>query len=480
MNLVPDTPESELEELAINTPAGLEAFLEYASDAYTELSETAAMLGLGKEDVQAILQHGSLAYKNLQAAVTHCLESLEQSHEITNGDVEEIQRLYNEVVEAGVQLEGMNATPLPIANVEVSVQTTPEVPAIILKKAVQNHPLTPEILILSKEDAAEFFEEAKETAIELTREAQFLIKTYESAAQAVVGNDKYASMTQVFSELRISAARAERVLHDLTVLSNDAARLGSLDEITLQNFEDDLEEIEKNLRQFALGFERVFPDILAVDNSPEKKSNGKLGVVASAVETDTAHVAINVVPLLKPISQLERLPSAQVSNPKALLETPRKPGNATLSSLSSRAESKRVSELSLYIKTVLRERVYNLFITEKFDSPVQFEALLRREISKVEAPSRLDSVLGIHHGSAFFEFLHDKTIAELEQFDKQPHATIRQTLGVLNVPYEVYVAWMQDFALMKPLAGSQSKMLFGELYVRAEIELLMDEFDQID
>jgi hypothetical protein len=140
----------------------------------------------------------------------------------------------------------------------------------------------------------------------------------------------------------------------------------------------------------------------------------------------------------------------------------------------NRTQSKEVQTLfGPYINNVIAQQTYATVVKETFSSPSAFEASLRREVYRVEAPSKLDALLGIKHGSAFL-FLKDMTLAEIDVFDGQKNRQdIRARLQQENIPYEIYMNWMEAIVYMESLVQSTDEMTFGELFVRSEVELLL-------
>ena len=132
-----------------------------------------------------------------------------------------------------------------------------------------------------------------------------------------------------------------------------------------------------------------------------------------------------------------------------------------------------VTVLTPFIKRALSVPRYAAVVKELFSSPSAFEAALQREVYRVEAPSKLDALLGVKHGSAFL-FLKDMTVAEIKQFDgTQNRGPIRARLSPENIPYEIYMNWIEAIPYMESLVQTSNEMKFGELFVRSEIELLL-------
>jgi hypothetical protein len=95
-------------------------------------------------------------------------------------------------------------------------------------------------------------------------------------------------------------------------------------------------------------------------------------------------------------------------------------------------------------------------------------------VYRVEAPSKLDALLGIKHESAF-SFLKDMTLAQIDDFDAQNRETIRAILFDKNIPYEMYMTWMEALPYLESHVDTYDEMKFIELFVRCEIEMQIAE-----
>jgi hypothetical protein len=133
-----------------------------------------------------------------------------------------------------------------------------------------------------------------------------------------------------------------------------------------------------------------------------------------------------------------------------------------------------VTVFSQIIKRIMAIPRYGAVVKELYSSPSAFEAALGREVYRVEAPSKLDALLGVKHGSAFL-LLKDMTLSEIEQFDgTQDRPAIRARLAEHNIPYEIYMNWIEAIPYMKSLTRASDDMMFSEVFVRSEVELLLD------
>jgi hypothetical protein len=146
---------------------------------------------------------------------------------------------------------------------------------------------------------------------------------------------------------------------------------------------------------------------------------------------------------------------------------------------STHTRKDRPTEFSLFIDVILLDARYAEFLKERFHSRSQFETFLKREVEKVEAPSKFDKMLGVVHASAF-SFLKDQTLEDIIAFDSLPRQQIKETLSELDIPYEVYVEWMYILADIQSVMQAPGYVSFGELFVRAELELLILEREEVN
>jgi hypothetical protein len=129
------------------------------------------------------------------------------------------------------------------------------------------------------------------------------------------------------------------------------------------------------------------------------------------------------------------------------------------------------------VKVLLKETENRTILQERHSSPAAFEASLKREVYRVEAPSRLDALLGVKYTSAF-SFLKDMTLVQIDTFDGgQSREQIREILQEKNIPYETYMAWIQAMSYMESLVVAHDDMTFMELFIRSEIEMLRNELE---
>lgn len=236
-----------------------------------------------------------------------------------------------------------------------------------------------------------------------------------------------------------------------------------------------------------------YHDILAVPVGKDELSLARFYYDQLVAEAKRAEVTLNSVEMQRPL--IAESPSLQESVTKTLesidsalntldkeLDRFFEPEDASVpatnmadvQSAAIERKDKRQSLFAPYIHTVLLDERYAAFLKERFHSPTQFEALLKREVEKIEAPSKFDVLLGVAHASAF-EFLREMTLGEIADFERYPREEIRSELLRRNISYEVYVDWMHLLADMQTVLAAPPHISFGELFVRAEIELLLYE-----
>ncbi len=129
------------------------------------------------------------------------------------------------------------------------------------------------------------------------------------------------------------------------------------------------------------------------------------------------------------------------------------------------------------LSRLLKDTDIRSILQERYSSPAAFEAALKREVYRVEAPSKLDALLGVTHASAF-SFLKDMTLVSIDEFDSQPRDHIRALMLQRDIPYEMYMAWIQAMPYLESYVDAHDEMSFLELFVRSEIELLRVESER--
>ncbi len=139
-----------------------------------------------------------------------------------------------------------------------------------------------------------------------------------------------------------------------------------------------------------------------------------------------------------------------------------------------KTRASRTSEFSAIVERVLLDRRYATFVEKKFHTKTQFELQLAREVARIEAPSKFDMFLGVRHESAFL-FLKNRSLEDIIEFDHAPRVVIRGELAAKDIPYELYVEWMYIMSDIQSALQAPLHISFGELFVRAELELMLHE-----
>lgn len=405
----------EEKALLINTAAGLQSFLEYVNDAYTELTELIQEVAVFGHDMSKEAEVAYEIYEHLIESVAQYEMVLERGGVMRAEDVTTLQTLYSELVTIIDTLptsHGAKASsaPNPVSesgekSKQLTVQRTEDVPQVFAEaSATLNDLLVAATKLVEKGDVLlHKYEEVKE--VPTTTEALNIPKFY-------------------YTQLGIGAERAKKVKDEIFSLSQQ--RDNNRAQPLLQHFKDILEEIDKNYEQLDKGLDAYF--------EPE----------SMVVQKDGVTKEISHAPL--------RIPTDDFSH-----------------------TDERITDLTPYTKRALASSELRAAASQKYRTRAQLEAALKREIYRVEAPSKLDTVLGITHSSCFYTFLHDMTVEAITQFDALPRETIREALKKRDIPYEIYINWTDAFHDIVEIMQPPKNMKFGELFVRAELELLVDE-----
>lgn len=136
-----------------------------------------------------------------------------------------------------------------------------------------------------------------------------------------------------------------------------------------------------------------------------------------------------------------------------------------------------VHRVPKYVAEALKNPRYKEIATEYYSSPAQLTFALEREIARVEVPSKFDSVFGVEYSSAFFTLFRDALLDDLIEFDNLPIQEIREHLREMNIDYYIYTQWIKALPGMVDLVRPSRNITFGELFVQAEMEVLVLESD---
>lgn len=402
----------EEKELAIDTRAGLESFLEYVNDAYTELTELMQEVSVLGKDMSEESEAAYEIYEHLIESVAQYEMFLEQGGIMKNEDVATLQSLYSELVTIIDSLPTKSASEAYVPDTSHKTEQPKQL-------TVQQGSVVPEVF--SETNAT--LNDLLVAATKLVEKGEVLLHKYEELKDVAVNDEALNIPRFYYTQLGISTARSKKIRDEIFSLSQE--RDNNRAEPLLQHFRDMLEEVDKNYEQLDKGLDAYFEPESPAGGNHKKEVNP--GVHQRIPSDDFAHF------------------------------------------------DERTTDLTPYTKRALASSELRAAASEKYRTRIQLEAALKREIYRVEEPSKLDMVLGITHPSCFYTFLHDMTVEALLQFDSLPRETIREALAKRDIPYEIYINWTDAFYDMVEIMQPPKNMKFGELFVRAELELLVDE-----
>lgn len=317
-------------------------------------------------------------------------------------------------------------------------------------------------LIINEGDEVETvqFSEQKEKAETLVERAEELLEKYKEIHE-VTSPDAVLNIGQHY--YRQLVATAERAKATLTSISTKLEKNDKITELVEEHIEDALDEIHENLTQLDKGLSGFFETEMSDEQVSEnaKVSSGTLEVVKTE-EAEAKPVPIVVIKKPEPVPPAPK-PSVK---PAAIY-------NETIRPTVERKEKVLKGEWGAIIEKVLGIPRYKNFVSYTFTSPAQFEAMVRREINRIEAPSKFDSVFGFTNKSAFHDFLRDMTIKEVAEFDALPREQIRNELMQKDIKYEVYLDWVDSLNSMLTITHAHPNLTFGEVFIRAELETLI-------
>lgn len=257
-------------------------------------------------------------------------------------------------------------------------------------------------------------DEVQKAAFLLDKGAQ-LMEEFADIETAKVVSSEIKLGQVLYSKLRAGYARTQEIVDEVEELLATSRPEEMV--YVMQHFGQELDSLEKDFDQLEIGLSRLFESVVGSVQTPKAISNKK--EATKKLFSDT-------------------------------------------------------SPFTTHIHAILAMPKYAHILKEHFSSPAAFEAALRREVYRVEAPSRLDSLLKVKHGSAF-SFLNNMSLAEIDRFDgTQNREMIRAKLKEKNVPYEIYMNWIEALPYMESLLETTDEMLFGELFVYSEVELLLE------
>jgi hypothetical protein len=460
MEALPQTAENE--ELVIDTIEGLVDFFAYAQDAFADFKESVAICP-SEEVCAPYLRQAEDAYEEIQSLVERHCKVLDLGGFLTEDDAEEIQALYNKIVSAQDDLERA-----------MSGETIEEVSPLV----DQHRPHT------SLENVALLESEDSEDDTTYAEEPQSVFVTQAQGSLQVTDETESVSSPVKIRQSSIDSETFRGNLHSLqgkaeTLLVQGEAMLYEYQEMSESTEDDD------NFRNGVALYQQL-------KTSTDSLKNISAAITARAQSPVTEDAEVFLHQVTDPVYQFEKK-FALIDTGLALFF---EDSESAMRGVNSSEEFYKNSEFkvtdgshfeayrpNLFSKNEMRpaiERVvaipeYKKFLSEYFSSPGAFEAYLRREVTLREKISKFDSVFGIVRKSPFDTLLRDMTLKELEVFDHQPSESLRHELLHKDIQYEMYVDWMHEYEAMKEMVRTTPTMKFGELYVRAMVEDLMDK-----
>ena len=439
------------EELVIDTMEGLVDFFAYAQDAFHDFKESAATCP-SEELCAPYLKQAEDAYEEIQSLVERHCKVLDLGGFLTEEDAEEIQTLYNKIITAQDGLEATlnpdsesddnNTEGDPVRSFymeeideeetdydEISRRNTPSLAQGSLHITDETESTSSHVAIRHVSIDSEAFRRnlnnTKTSVDTLVSKAETMLHEYQEMSESTEDEENFRNGVLLYQQLKASADSIKDL--SFTIVARMNTPVAEDAELFLQHVADELKEYEEGLSQIDAGLSLYFdePESIATESSP--------------------------------------LPSTEA--PKAAKENQFEVYRSNLFSK---------NEMRPAIEKVAAVPEYKKFLSEYFTSPGAFEAYLRREINVHEKVSKFDSVFGIVRKSPFDTLLRDMPLQELESFDRQPTEALRHVLLEKDIQYEMYVDWMHDYEVMKQMIHTTPTMTFGELYVRAMVEELMD------
>lgn len=458
---------AEHEELAIDSVEGMAALLEYAHEALMDVDEVIAKVS-SAENASAAKARADAAFSKLQSQIEKHSKVLDLGGFLTEDDTDEIQALYNEIATVEDELvaeinkeqlvtDEQAGAEVETAGEEVDMDEEPEEEeADTFKHQHEEEAESPEIknssgqLSVMNESESETNVKIHETTVDtetiriqlkeiktkadtLVKKGELLKGKYQTILREHAGAEESKNTLFIFQQLEASFDNTKQILSDID--THAASSINEDTELFLLHAGNELDEFEENLLSFEKGLEWY---------------------VAPTSETITGD---------------------SVSPQQAEPDAPAQPQRESISLHKEGIFSKK-NELRPYIDAVVADEHYKRFLSTTFNTPGAFEAYLRREIDSQEEPSKLDKLFGVIHASPFDTLLRDMTIHDIEAFDAQSSEKIREALTSRDMQYETFVSWMKAFNIMKQLVKATPSMTFGELFVRAMVEELLEHVEE--
>lgn len=527
------TAEEVQEDIDINTREGLKAFSKYTEDTYSEIIER--VKEDSRESAHETLLKATGLFESLKTKLDTAFSIKETDEHIDEVLADELQEYYNKLLDIldetevvaeteadqpTLEVESVPETEVvdeePVAVIpEIRVEETASVvPVVLVAPSPVITEAAPQVSVVEmvaskpavEEDEeselpAQFessFSDTKENEVvvapaEVVDETELIIdegeviekdtltelkeKSESLITRAEAMLEKYQEITEVissdvvlnvgqhyFKQLGLTTERARGTLKNI---SEHLSKNNKVTELSAEHFEDTIDEISANLDQLdkALGgfFEAVPDEIDMLSPEPKKQTSG-------AIEVAKEEVVEEIVPIvLVPKPELQTAVHEK-NEVQAIYNSPTRPSV-------ERIEKAFKGEWGGLVEKVLAIPRYKNFVNTTFSSPVQFDAMLRREINHIEAPSKFDTTFGFTNKSAFHELLRPMTVKEVAEFDTQPREVIRADLQERDIKYEVYLDWIDSLNSMLTVTHAHPTMTFGELFIRAELETLLQHHE---
>lgn len=114
---------------------------------------------------------------------------------------------------------------------------------------------------------------------------------------------------------------------------------------------------------------------------------------------------------------------------------------------------------------------YQAHIAEHYSSSAAFERILDASVTTLEAKTidGIDRWLGDTPASAF-HFVKDMSLAEFEQFAKAGYLVVTDTLRAENIKYDTFLVWRDLYDEMVTSLPTALTMTYGELFATFMIE----------
>lgn len=415
---------AEEKELAIDTPEGLRSFLNYARDAFEELEAAVKLLPSSQLGVP-FLTEAQRIFSSLEALVDQYMRILDLGGYLAEEHTNTMQDLYNELL------------------------TLEEELVAAMEYVPSSEPLTEKHVYGEKEDVMPTH---KRGVVSIDSD------TEDNPIKLSITEHHFDS-EEIRTHAKVLKRRGDAVLQEATALLDEFKALSEVDDpayadgtLLYKNFENDC----LHLRQQLSRLEQLSTSVVSVDTK---------------VLLDEVENIVNDFPeiIAKVSVQLADYFADDVEDIDVPV-TPLIEESATSVSATVRPSLFTKNELRPFIEAALRAPGNMTFLANYFSSPGAFEAYLKRDIDEREKPSKFEKVFGITHQSPFHTLLRDLTLAEIEHLEQLPSVEIRAIVNELDIQYELYVAWMDAYTVMKEYVQPLPSIPFGEFYARAMIE----------